>query len=209
MPDIADLTGFALVSLGLVATPGPNMIYLISRSILQGRAAGVVSLLGVVAGFVFYMLCAAFGVSALIFALPFAFRAIQIAGGAYLLYLAWASVRPGAGSLFQPRTELPKDGPRRLFMMGFVTNLLNPKIALLYVSLLPQFFAPEKGELMVQSLALGGTQILVSFAVNLGIVMAASSVAAWFVMRPTWAKVQRWLMAVVLSGLGLSILYGG
>lgn len=209
MATIANMAAFALVSLGLVLTPGPNMIYLISRSILQGRRAGFISLLGVIAGFVFYMLCAAFGVSALMFAIPFAFRTIQIAGAAYLLYLAWKAVRPGAGSVFQPRTDLSVDGPRRLFMMGFLTNLLNPKIALLYMSLLPQFLDVGRGGVVVQSLSLGAVQILVSFVVNLAIVLAASSVARWFNMRPGWVKVQRWAMASVLSALGVSVFYTG
>ena len=160
------LLAFALVSFGMVITPGPNMIYLISRSILQGSLAGFVSLLGVIAGFVFYMLSAAFGVTAILAAVPFAFKAIQIAGAAYLLYLAWSAVRPGAGSVFQPRTDLPHDPPLRLFTMGFLTNLLNPKIALLYMSLLPQFLDLKKGDVLAQSVMLGSVQILVSFVVN-------------------------------------------
>jgi len=133
------LVAFALVALGMVLTPGPNMIYLITRSIMQGRLAGFISLLGVILGFVFYMLCAAFGLTALLLAVPFAFEAIQWAGAAYLLYLAWSAVKPGARSVLQPRTDLKVDGPRKLFAMGFITNLLNPKIAVLYLSLLPQF----------------------------------------------------------------------
>ncbi len=205
MVTLTNLTAFALVSFGMVITPGPNMIYLISRSILQGRAAGFISLFGVLAGFVFYMLCAAFGVTALIFAVPFAFGAIQIAGAAYLLYLAWRAIQPGAGSVFQPRTDLPLDPPRRLFMMGFLTNLLNPKIALLYLSLLPQFLDLSGGHLLAQSVLLGSVQIMISFAVNSLIVLASASVAAWFAMRPGWLKAQRWVMASVLAGLALSV----
>ena len=135
------LIAFALVSLGMVLTPGPNMIYLISRSISQGRVAGLISLGGVALGFVFYMLCAAFGITALVFAVPYAYDALRFAGAAYLLWLAWQAVRPGGQSPFQVR-QLPVDGPKKLFAMGFVTNLLNPKIAMLYLSLLPQFIDP-------------------------------------------------------------------
>jgi threonine/homoserine/homoserine lactone efflux protein len=202
---LTNLTAFALVSFGMVITPGPNMIYLISRSILQGRAAGFISLFGVLAGFVFYMLCAAFGVTALIFAVPFAFGGIQIAGAAYLLYLAWRAIQPGAGSVFQPRTDLPLDPPRRLFMMGFLTNLLNPKIAFLYLSLLPQFLDLNGGHLLAQSVLLGSVQIMISFAVNSLIVLSSASVAASFAMRPGWLKAQRWVMASVLAGLALSV----
>ena len=138
MPHLTSLIGFALVSLGLVLTPGPNMIYLISRSITQGPAAGIVSLGGVALGFVFYMMCAAFGITALLFAVPYAYDALRLAGAAYLLWLAWQALRPNGRSPFQVK-KLAVDGPRKLFAMGFVTNLLNPKIAMLYLALLPQF----------------------------------------------------------------------
>ena len=112
------LLGFAFVSLGMVLTPGPNMIYLISRSITQGPAAGIVSLGGVALGFVFYMLCAAFGITALLFAVPYAYDALRFAGAAYLLRLAWQAVKPNGRSPFQVK-KLAVDGPRKLFAMGF------------------------------------------------------------------------------------------
>ena len=111
------LLGFAFVSLGMVLTPGPNMIYLISRSITQGPAAGIVSLGGVALGFVFYMLCAAFGITALLFAVPYAYDALRFAGAAYLLWLAWQAVKPNGRSPFQVK-KLAVDGPRKLFAMG-------------------------------------------------------------------------------------------
>ncbi len=132
MPTSTSLAAFALIALGMVLTPGPNMIYLISRSICQGRVAGLISLGGVALGFVFYMICAAFGITALLLAVPFAYDAIRLAGAVYLLWLAWQAVRPGGRSLFQVR-DLPVDGPRKLFLMGFLTNLLNPKIAVMYL----------------------------------------------------------------------------
>src|SRR2546429_7781458 len=95
MPQASSLLAFALISFGLVLTPGPNMIYLISRSITQGPMAGIVSLGGVALGFVFYMLCAAFGVTALLLALPYAYDALRFAGAAYLLWLGWQALQPG------------------------------------------------------------------------------------------------------------------
>src|ERR1700758_3516147 len=148
MPPASSLLGFALISFGLVLTPGPNMIYLISRSITQGPAAGIVSLAGVALGFVFYMLCAAFGITALLFAVPYAYDALRFAGAAYLLWLAWQSVKPGGRSPFQVK-KLAFDSPPKLFVMGFVTNLLNPKIAMLYLALLPQFIDPTAGSVLV------------------------------------------------------------
>jgi threonine/homoserine/homoserine lactone efflux protein len=119
MPETTTLIAFALIALGMVLTPGPNMIYLVSRSISQGPKAGLISLGGVAMGFVFYMLAAAFGITALLIAVPFAYDALRFAGAAYLLWLAWQAVRPGGRSPFQVRT-LPKDGPRKLFLMGLL-----------------------------------------------------------------------------------------
>ncbi len=204
MPQLSALLGFALVSFGLVLTPGPNMIYLISRSITQGSAAGIVSLGGVALGFVFYMLCAAFGITAFLFAVPFAYDALRLAGAAYLLWLAWQAVKPNGRSPFQVR-ELKVDGPRKLFAMGFVTNLLNPKIAMLYLALLPQFIDPAQGSVLAQSLMLGSIQIVISVSVNAMIALTAGSITAFLGTRPSWLLVQRWLMGTVLAGLAIKM----
>jgi threonine/homoserine/homoserine lactone efflux protein len=202
MLHLAPLLGFALVSFGMVLTPGPNMIYLVSRSITQGATAGLVSLGGVALGFVFYMLCAAFGITALLFAVPYAYDALRLAGAGYLGWLAWQALRPNGRSPFQV-CELKVDGPRKLFVMGFVTNLLNPKIAMLYLALLPQFIDPTQGSVLTQSLALGATQTVISVSVNAVIAMAAGSIALFLGTRPTWLLVQRWLMGTVLAGLAM------
>ena len=202
MPHTSALLGFALVCLGLVLTPGPNMIYLISRSITQGPAAGIVSLGGVALGFVFYMLCAAFGITALLLAIPFAYDALRFAGAGYMLWLAWQAVKPGGRSPFQVKT-LSIDSPRKLFAMGFVTNLLNPKIAALYLALLPQFIDPAGGSVLTQSVVLGAIQIAISVSVNAMIALAAGSFALFLANRPSWMLVQRWLMGTVLAGLAV------
>jgi threonine/homoserine/homoserine lactone efflux protein len=202
MPHLPALLGFALVSLGLVLTPGPNMIYLISRSITQGPAAGIVSLGGVALGFVFYVLCAAFGISALLFAVPYAYDALRLAGAAYLLWLAWQAVKPGGRSPFQVK-KLSVDGPKKLFAMGFVTNLLNPKIAMLYLALLPQFIDPAAGSVLIQPLVFGSIQTVISVSVNAVIALAAGSIALFLGQRPTWLLVQRYLMGTVLAGLAI------
>ena len=124
MPHTAPLLAFAAVSLGMALTPGPNMIYLLSRSICQGRTAGLISLGGVALGFVFYMLCAAFGITALLLAVPYAYDALRFAGVVYLLWLAWQALKPGGRSPFEVRA-LPPDSPRKLFAMGFVTSMPN------------------------------------------------------------------------------------
>ena len=209
MPELSNVLAYGLISLGMVLTPGPNMIYLISRSICQGRAAGLISLGGVALGFVFYMACAALGITALLMAVPYAYDALRLGGALYLLYLAWQAVKPGGRSAFQVQ-DLPKDSPRKLFMMGFVTNLLNPKIAVMYLSLLPQFISPsEQASVLKQSLVLGFTQILISVSVNALIAIMAGSIAAFFLGRPGWEVVQRWLMGTVLMGLAVRMAVEG
>ena len=178
MPEISNLFAFGLVALGMVLTPGPNMIYLISRSLSQGRIAGLISLGGVALGFVFYILCAAFGITALLLAVPFAYDVLRFCGAAYLLWLAWQAVRPGGTSPFQVR-KLAEDSPRKLFTMGLMTNLLNPKVAVMYLSLLPQFIVPEQGSVLTQLLALGAMQITISITVNAIIAVMAGSIAAF------------------------------
>ena len=206
MPHLTALLGFSLISLGMVLTPGPNMIYLISRSITQGPAAGIVSLGGVALGFLFYMLCAAFGITALLFAVPYAYDVLRLSGAVYLLWLAWQAVKPNGRSPFQVR-ELKVDGPRKLFAMGFVTNLLNPKIAMLYLALLPQFIDPAQGSVLTQSLVLGSIQTVISVSVNGLIALAAGSIAVFLGTRPTWVLVQRYVMGTVLAGLAMKMAF--
>lgn len=202
MPELSSLIAFALIALGMVLTPGPNMIYIISRSITQGRIAGLISLGGVVLGFIVYMLCAAFGITALVMAVPYAYDALRFGGALYLLYLAWQAVKPGGRSPFVVKA-LPKDSPRKLFAMGFLTNLLNPKIAVMYLSLLPQFISPDHGSVLMQSIILGSTQIAISVSVNTMIAMLAGTIAVFLSGRPAWLVAQRWLMGTVLAGLAL------
>lgn len=202
MPQLTSLLAFAAIALGMVLTPGPNMVYLISRSICQGRAAGLISLAGVALGFVFYMLCAAFGITALVLAVPYAYDTVRIVGAAYLLWLAWQAVRPGGRSPFEVK-DLPADSTGKLFAMGFLTNLLNPKIAVMYLSLLPQFIDPERGSVLGQALMLGSVQIAISLAVNTLIAISAASIAEFLTTRPAFAVIQRWVMGAVLAGLAI------
>jgi threonine/homoserine/homoserine lactone efflux protein len=202
MPAIGTLLAFAALALGMVLTPGPNMIYLISRSVCQGRVAGLMSLAGVACAFVVYLLAAAFGITALLFAVPYAYDALRLAGAAYLAWLAWTTLRPGGRSPFHIH-DLPVDRPARLFSMGFLTSLLNPKVALLYLSLLPQFIDPAQGHIFAQAMILGAVQIATSVSVNGAIVMTAAAIASFLAARPTWLIVQRWLMGSVLASLAV------
>ncbi|MQS37999.1 LysE family translocator [Streptomyces katsurahamanus] len=204
MVEMSAVLGVLTVALGMVLTPGPNMIYLVSRSITQGRRAGVVSLGGVALGFLIYLLATNLGLSVVFAAVPGLYVAIKLAGAVYLGYLAWCALRPGGVSVFAPQ-EVPHDSPRRLFTMGLMTSLLNPKIAVMYLSLIPQFVDLEAGNVLVQGLLLGSVQVVVGTSVNLAILLAAGTVAVFLARRPSWLKVQRYLMGAVLGGLAVSL----
>jgi threonine/homoserine/homoserine lactone efflux protein len=198
------LLGVALVELGLVLVPGPNMVHLVSRSITQGRCAGLISLLGVAAGFLLYLAAAVAGLAAFFAVVPAAYTALKLGGAAYLLYLAWQAVRPGGTDVFVPR-ELPVERPRRLFATGLVTNLLNPKVAVLYMSLLPQFIDPAGAPVAVQSLLLGLVQIMIALSVNGLIVVSAGGLARFLAARPGWMRVQRYVMGGALAAFAVRL----
>jgi len=204
MPHLTTLLAFAAVALTLVLTPGPNMAYLVSRAIAQGRTAGMISLIGVGAGFLVYMLLAAFGITALLLAIPFAYDGLRLAGAAYLAWMAWNALRPGGASPFEVKA-LRRDAPLRLFGMGLLTNLLNPKIAALYLALLPQFVDKSAGNILSQTLIFGTVQIAISLTVNAIFIMTAGTISAFLTRRPLWTKIQRWIMGTVLGLLAVRL----
>ncbi|MVM31427.1 LysE family translocator [Spirosoma sp. HMF4905] len=202
MLPINDLLLFALAALGLVLSPGPNMIYIISRSITQGRRAGFLSLVGVLTGFLVHIFLVSFGLTAIFMAIPMAYEILRWFGIGYLLYLAWEAIKPGGSSPFETR-KLAHDSNRKLFQMGFLTNVLNPKVAVFYLSFFPQFTRPEYGSLLTQNIELGLTQLLVSATVNFMIILSAARMARWFQARPAYIRAQKWIMASILTGLAV------
>lgn len=184
-------------------TPGPNMMYLTSRALCQGRAAALLSLGGVATGFLIHLTVAASGLAALLRASPAAYNGIRYAGVAYLLWLAWKALRPGGGAL--QTSQLPDASPRQLFFMGFMTNALNPQAAFLYLSIFSQFIHPERGGVLAQSLVLGAVQISISFGCNAAIIYAASALGRAVAEKPWGLKIQRWVMGGVLGALAVRL----
>ena len=201
MPTTTNLIAFASLAVAVVLTPGPNMIYMISRAITQGRLAGLIAYSGVALGFVGYLLGAAFGLTAIVFAVPYAYDALRFVGAAYIAWLAFEALRPGGKSPFQVRT-LPVASTRRLFLMGLLTSLLNPKMAIFYLALLPNFVDPA-GNVLAQSIALGSLHIAISVAINMSIACAAGSIAAFLRARPKWLLAQRMVMGTMLGALAM------
>lgn len=197
--------GVALVELGMALTPGPNMVHLASRSIGQGTRAGLTALAGTAVGFLVYLVAAALGFAALFIAVPALFVVVKVAGAIYLGYLAWEMLRPGGRSVFDP-AEVAPVRPARLFGMGLVTNLLNPKIALLYAALLPQFIDPSR-PVWSQFLMLGGVQIAIGVTVNGLVVLGAARLAGLLRGRSRLLRVQRWVSGTVLAGFAVKLAF--
>jgi len=204
MPSMQGLGLFALACLLLALTPGPNLLYLVSRTLSQGRRAGIVSLAGTSFGFVFHVVAAALGLSAIFLTVPILYDAMRYVGAAYLLWLAWDALRPDGRDLFQART-LPADPPARLFRMGLLTSVLNPKVAMFYLALFPQFIDATHGSVFLQGLVLGFLQIAINTAGDLCFVLAAGAITAWLARRPLWSTLQRWVLGIVLAGIALRL----
>ena len=205
MIPIHDLIFFIIAAFILVISPGPNMIYLISRTITQGRKAGLTSLTGVICGFLFHIVMVSFGLTAVLFAVPYAYVVLKTLGTVYLLYLAYQAIKPNSKNIFEVDQNISIDRPRKLFTVGFLTNVLNPKVAVFYLSFFPQFIKPQYGSIFTQSLELGGIQVFVSFSINFIIVLTAAQAARFFAKNPTWIKVQKWFMASVLGFLAINM----
>lgn len=196
---------FSVACLLLALTPGPNLMYLISRTLCQGRAAGLISLAGTTTGFLFYAITAAVGLTAVFVAIPLLYDAVRWAGAAYLLWLAWDAIRPRrSGGLFA-RRDLPPLRPRVLFRTGMLTSILNPKVALFYLALFPQFVDPARGSVLAQSLLLAAVQIVIDGFCDMLFVLAASQAAGWLAQRPAWMAAQRWVLGGVFAGIALKL----
>ncbi|WP_186114239.1 LysE family translocator [Burkholderia gladioli] len=191
---------FVAVGGMLAVTPGPNMVYVMSRSVSQGPRAGLTSLAGVMLGYLTYMFGAAFGLTAIFLTIPGAARVLAAAGALYLLYLSWQAVRPGARSPFEADAR-QAERPRRLFAMGAATSLLNPKLAMLFLSLLPQFIDYQAGDVFRQSMLLGASLVVAFAAVNGAIAIGSGSLAGFLAKRPNWLRAQRWVMGLMLFSL--------
>jgi threonine/homoserine/homoserine lactone efflux protein len=204
MPDTAALITFAALSFGLWITPGPNMLYLVSRSLAQGNRAGMVSLIGCQSGSAVIMLGAAAGITAALLAVPYAYDVLRLGGAAYLAWLAWQSVRPGGQALFSPR-PMPREADAKLFSIGLATAVLNPKVALFYVAVLPPFMNPDAGSLFLQAVVLGSIQIAVCTLGDAALVFGAGGVARFLNARPLWMAVQRWLLGAALALIAVKL----
>ena len=199
MPDGSTLLLFAGASLALLAVPGPAVIYVVTRSLDQGRAAGIVSVLGIETGTFTYALAAAAGLTGLIAASEIGFTVVKFAGAAYLVYL-------GVRKLLERDEPQEAFSGRRtqLYLRGVLVQLLNPKVAIFFLAFLPQFVDPSRGPIAVQVLVLGSIFTLLAIVSDSAYVLLAGAVGGWL---RTGGRARRRLAKLsggVYIGLGVS-----
>lgn len=204
MLSAAELAVYVVTIMLIMISPGPNMIYCISRTLCQGRVAGWISVLGVQAGNLIHISAVSLGLNAVLASVPILFDLIRWVGAFYLLWLAWQSIKPGGRALFEPN-QLTHDSPIKLFMMGLVTNLLNPKQLVFFMAIFSQFLHPERDTLLLQTIQLTSTHIATGLLVNSTIVAFAASISLFLNRNAVWLRVQRYLMATVLAGLAVRL----
>jgi len=190
---------FCVACVALSATPGPNMLLLVSRTLAQGRAAGFVSLAGTSTGFALHAVAAALGLSALLAAVPLAFELVKWAGAVYLLWLAIVTWR--ASDVPEAAANAPRVERAAMYRQGLLTAVLNPKVAVFQLALFPQFVDPARGSVLAQSLVLALTQLIIVVAGDSVCVFAATGARRWFARRPGWGGWSKRALAGVFAGL--------
>ncbi len=207
MPEPATLLLFAGAALALLVVPGPSVIYIVTRGIHQGRAAALVSVLGVTTATLVHTVFAAAGLSAILASSAVAFSVVKYAGSAYLVYLAirtWLDRSDDRLDVPRPAADL-----RRVYVQGFLVNLLNPKTALFILALLPQFVDPSRGAAGLQILLLGGILASLGLLSDGTYALASGSIGSWLRRRRSIAAVQRRVSAAIYAMLGVGTALAG
>lgn len=207
MPEPTTLLLFAGAALALLVVPGPSVIYIVTRGMHQGRSAALVSVLGVTTATLVHTAFAAAGLSAILASSAVAFSAVKYAGSAYLVYLAIRTWLDRSGE----RLDVPHPAAalRRVYLEGFLVNLLNPKTALFVLALLPQFVDPTRGAAGVQILVLGGVLASLGLLSDGTYALASGSIGSWLRRRRSIAGMQRRLSAGVYAVLGIGTALAG
>ena len=194
---------FLLATLTLNVTPGPDMLYIIARSVAQGRSAGVVSALGIALGCVVHMMLVACGLAGLLLTVPVAYEVIKYAGATYLVFLGVRMIASGRRA--SSDSEIKEAGFGPIFLQGALTNVLNPKVALFFLAFLPQFVNQAKGRVALQIITLGLLFVTTGTAVNISVALAASFTGGRFKNWLGDSALFRWLTGSIFIGLGVRL----
>jgi threonine/homoserine/homoserine lactone efflux protein len=203
LPDLELYIAFLVAATVLAITPGPDMAYVAARTLAGGRAAGIAAAFGVIAGLLVHTLLAAFGLSSLFRHSALAFEIVKYAGALYLVWLAIKLWRERDGAAADPRA-----GPARLsrvFAEGALTNLLNPKVALFFLALLPQFVTPAKGQVAAQMVALGLSLAVIGVVELVAVALMTAQARGAVHASPRVARLIRRATAFLFVGLAVRL----
>ena len=207
MLDLAKLPLFFLAATILLLTPGPAVLYIVARSVDQGRRAGLTSVLGIEVGNSVHVLAAAFGLSALLASSALAFSAVKYLGAAYLIFL-------GVRKLLSPETVITSrrvlaPSRRRIFSQGVLVAVLNPKTALFFLAFLPQFVDSARGSIAPQLLILGALFVLMGMISDSLYALTAGTLGSWLKTTRQFWRAERYVVGSVYVGLGLTAALAG
>lgn len=202
MPGQAAFLTFLFAALMLNIAPGPDMLFVIGRSVGQGRKAGIVSSLGVFVGCWVHILAAAFGIAALLRSSPMAFNIVRYAGAGYLIYLGAKMIVQKSNLASQ---QLKPESLMSLFRQGVITNVLNPKVAIFFLAFLPQFIDARRGSVILQILLLGLIFNVSGTLVNLSVAYAGGTLGELLRSNQQIARLQQWFTGLVFIGLGVRL----
>ena len=203
LPDASTLLLFMTAALALNVTPGPDMLYVVARSVGEGRAAGVVSSLGIAAGCLVHTVAVALGLAGLLRAVPIAFEIVKWMGAAYLVWLGVRALRARGHSADHARVA--PASMAAVFRQGMLTNVLNPKVALFFLAFLPQFVDPERGPVALQLVSLGLLFNVSGTIVNIVVAVLASGAGAWSRRRFGESPFLQRVTGVLFIGLGVRL----
>jgi threonine/homoserine/homoserine lactone efflux protein len=196
---------FIATAVVLVITPGQDTFFIIGRSLASGRAAGIAAALGITAGSVIHTCLAALGLSALLATSPYAFMTVKFAGAAYLIYIGVKALMTRASGLPGEDARGGANGHWSAFRSGIVSNLLNPKVALFFLALMPQFIDAASTHKVAAFMALGLTFVALGVVWCVVLAVAAASLRGWFLRRPSMATVLNRVAGAMFIALGVKL----
>jgi threonine/homoserine/homoserine lactone efflux protein len=208
IPNATSIGVFAVAATSLLLTPGPAVLYIVSRSVEQGRIAGLASVCGITTGTLVHVLAAALGLSALLASSALAFAVVKYAGAGYLIYIGVRRILSRADTV-AAQMDLPRRSLGRLYRDGFVVNLLNPKTALFFLAFLPQFVDPSRGAVAFQIAFLGLLFTLMGLMSDGLYALVAGTAGRWVKRKGHSFRWERYVTGGVFIGLGVTAAFAG
>jgi threonine/homoserine/homoserine lactone efflux protein len=202
-PSAASIGLFAVAATLLLLTPGPAVLYVVARSVEQGRIAGLASVFGITTGTLVHVLASTLGLSALLASSTLAFAVVKYAGAGYLIYMGVRRILSRTDSSASP-SDLPRRSLGRLYRDGFIVNLLNPKTALFFLAFLPQFVDPSRGAVPFQIAFLGLLFTLMGLTSDGLYALVAGTAGIWVKRQSRYLDWERYVTGSVFIGLGVT-----